>query len=78
MAWHTVDHHGDGRVSLSVKAPRGENTALAAADPARYFLPPYVARYGYVGVYLDTDAVDWDEVAELLVESYRLSAEEPW
>ena len=32
MAWHTVDHHGDGRVSLAVKAPRGENSALAAAD----------------------------------------------
>ena len=73
MAWHTVDHHGDGREPLG-EARRGENTALAAADPARYFLPPYVARYGYVGVYLDTDAVDWDEVAELLVESYRLSA----
>src|SRR5918994_6269533 len=67
IAWHTVDHHGDGRVSLAVKAPRGENEALAAADPARFFLPPYVARHGYVGVYLDTADVDWDEVAELLV-----------
>jgi hypothetical protein len=74
MAWHTVDHHGDGRVSLAVKAPRGENAARVAADPERYFMPPYVAQHGYVGIHLDTGDVDWDEVAELLVESYRLSA----
>jgi hypothetical protein len=74
MAWHTVDHHGDGRVSLAVKAPRGENSALAAADPERYFMPRYVARHGDVGIHLDTRDVDWGEVADLLLESYRLSA----
>lgn len=74
MAWFTVDHHGDGRVALHVKAPRGENRALADAEPTRYFMPPYVAQHGYVGVYLDTDEVDWDEVAEFVVEAYRLVA----
>ncbi len=74
MAWHTVDHHGDGRIGLAVKAPRGENRALADADPERYFMPPYVAQHGYIGVYLDTDDVDWDEVAELVVNAYRLVA----
>jgi hypothetical protein len=77
MAWHTVDHHGDGRVSLAVKAPRGENRALADADPQRYFMPPYVARHGYVGIYLDVDDVDWDEVAEFVVDAYRLVAPKP-
>jgi hypothetical protein len=71
MAWHTVDHHGDGRVSLAVKGPRGENGALADAEPERYFLPPYVAQHGYLGIYLDTDDVDWDEVADLVVAAYR-------
>ena len=74
MGWHTVDHHGDGRVSLSVKAVRGENRALAEAEPDRYFMPPYVAQHGYVGIYLDTDDVDWDEVAEFVVDAYRLVA----
>jgi hypothetical protein len=29
MGWHTVDHHGDGRISLSVRAPKGENERCA-------------------------------------------------
>jgi hypothetical protein len=74
MGWHTVDHHDDGRVSLSVKAVRGENRALAEAEPDRYFMPPYVAQHGYVGIYLDTEDVDWDEVAEFVVDAYRLVA----
>ena len=40
MGWHTVDHHGDGRISLSLRAPRGENEALVASDPAKFFMPP--------------------------------------
>jgi hypothetical protein len=74
MAWHTVDHHGDGRVALHVRMGRGENEALVATDGEAYFLPAYVARHGYVGVYLDRPDVDWDEVDELLVEAYRLVA----
>lgn len=74
VAWHTVDHHGDGRVALTLKAPKGENAALVESDPGRFFLPPYVAHHGYVGVYLDTGRVDWDEIGELLSEAYRLTA----
>jgi hypothetical protein len=53
---------------------RGENEALVATDAEAYFLPPYVARHGYVGVYLDRPAVDWDEIDELLTDAYRLVA----
>jgi hypothetical protein len=74
MGWHTVDHHGDGRVALSIKAARGENLELVAADPTKFFMPPYVAQHGYVGVYLDTGAVDWDEIRELITDAYRLVA----
>jgi hypothetical protein len=73
MAWHTVDHHGDGRISLQVRVARGENEMLVAADPDTYFLPPYVARHGYVGMYLDRQ-VDWGEIDDLLVGAYRLVA----
>jgi hypothetical protein len=45
-----------------------------AADPARFFLPRYVAHHGYVGVHLDVGEVDWDEVRELVVDAYRLVA----
>jgi hypothetical protein len=74
LGWHTVDHHGDGRVALTVKAAKGDNEALVASDPARFFLPPYVARHGYVGLHLDTGAVDWDEVRELITDAYGLAA----
>ena len=43
-------------------------------DPDAYFLPPYVARHGYLGIYLDRADVDWDEIAELIVDAYRLVA----
>ena len=63
----------DRRVALWCKAPPGEQAALVAEDPARYFVPPYVGHRGWVGVWLD-GAVDWREVAELVEESYRMTA----
>ena len=74
MGWHTVDHHGDGRVSLTLKAVRGENAALVASDPATFFMPPYMAHHGYVGIYLDAGDVDWDEIREFILDAYRLAA----
>jgi hypothetical protein len=74
MGWHTVDHHGDGRIALTLKAARGENMRLVASDPRKFFMPSYVAHHGYVGVYLDTPEVDWVEICELIVDAYRLAA----
>jgi hypothetical protein len=74
MGWHTVDHHGDGRISLSLRAQRGENEVLVASDPNKFFMPPYVAHHGYVGVFLDRPNVDWDEVRELVTDAYLLAA----
>ena len=74
MGWHTVDHHGDGRVALTVRAEKGENNALVASDPKKFFLPQYVAHHGYVGMYLDAGPVDWDEVRELVTDAYRIVA----
>ena len=74
MGWYLVDHHGDGRIALTVRAAKGDNAALVAEDPTRFFMPPYVAHHGYVGYYLDTGEVDWDETRELLTDAYRLVA----
>lgn len=74
MGWHTVDHHGDGRISLSLRAPKGENEALVASNPATFFMPPYVARHGYVGIHLDAPGLDWNEVRELVTDAYLLAA----
>ena len=37
-------------------------------------MPKYVGPKGWVGVRLDVGRVDWDEVAEMIVESYCLIA----
>jgi len=74
MGWHTVDHHGNGRIELTIKAVKGENAQLVAEDPSKFFLPPYMAHHGYVGIYLDTADVDWDEVREFVLDAYRLAA----
>lgn len=74
FAYFTEDHHGDGRVALMCKAPDGEQAALVAADPERFFVPPYLGHRGWVGVWLDRVRVDWAEAAELVTEAYLLTA----
>jgi hypothetical protein len=74
MGWYMVDHHGDGRVSLAVRAPKGDNVALVASDPVKFFMPQYVAHHGYMGMHLDLGEIDWDEVREFVVDAYRLVA----
>jgi predicted DNA-binding protein (MmcQ/YjbR family) len=46
---------------------------MVRAAPERFFVPPYVGPSGWVGVYLD-GAPDWEELAELLRDAYRLAA----
>jgi len=68
------DHHGDGIVGINCKVLPGDNTALIAADPKKFYMPAYVGNRGWVGLRLDTGKVDWEEVAELVTHSYRLIA----
>ena len=51
MYWD--DHHGDGRLALWCAAPAGAQEALVAADPDRFFRPPYVGHRGWVGMRID-------------------------
>ena len=74
FAWHLVDHHGDGRVAFECKAERGVNAELVASDRDRFFMPPYMAHHGWVGLYIDRGPIDWDEIGELLTDAYVLTA----
>ena len=65
------DHHGDGIVAVSCKVAPGDNTALVAAQPGRFYLPAYIGPRGWVALRLDVGDIDWDEVTELVSESYR-------
>lgn len=64
---------GEDRTAMTFKAGPGVQEALVADDPERFYVPPYVGSKGWVGARLDVDQ-DWDEVAELVVDSYRLIA----
>jgi predicted DNA-binding protein (MmcQ/YjbR family) len=68
-----MEKRGDGRVSLWTKAPPGAQEVLVAADPARFFVPPYVGVRGWIGIRLDDDP-DWVAVAHHVRASYRLIA----
>ncbi len=73
FAMFSNNHHGDGRVALWLDAPPGDQELLVAADPVRFFVPPYQGPFGWIGVRVDLEA-DWDEVRELVVDAWRTSA----
>ncbi|SPT63667.1 MmcQ/YjbR family DNA-binding protein [Actinomadura madurae] len=60
-------------LSMTFKAGPGVQEALVAEAPERFFVPKYVGARGWVGARLDVDQ-DWDEMAELIEDSYRLIA----
>ncbi|MEU1981364.1 MmcQ/YjbR family DNA-binding protein [Nocardia sp. NPDC019395] len=67
------DHHHDDRLGFWCAAPPGAQEAMVAAEPDRFFRPPYVGHRGWLGVYLDVP-VDWSEIGEIVIEAYRTVA----
>jgi hypothetical protein len=66
---------GEDRSYMTLKAPEGAQEILVNADPDRFFVPRYVGSKGWVGVQIARKAApDWDEMAELIAESYCLTA----
>ena len=63
-----------GRPSVWFKAPAGGQSVLVGSASERFFVPPYVGHKGWVGLWLDGRSLDWEELADLLEESYRLIA----
>lgn len=74
FAYFLDNHHGDGIVSVCVKSARGENLDRARLDPERFYLPAYIGPRGWFGMRLDRGRVRWREVAEIVEQSYRLTA----
>ena len=65
-----ADHHHDDRLAFWCAAPPGVQQELVAAEPQRFFRPPYVGHRGWLGVWLDVP-VDWDEIGEIVTDAYR-------
>jgi hypothetical protein len=68
-----ADHHHDDRLAFWCAAPPGAQDVLVDADPERFFVPPYVGHRGWLGVRLDR-GVDWDQIADLVEDAYRMVA----
>jgi predicted DNA-binding protein (MmcQ/YjbR family) len=69
FATYAVNHHGDGRVALWLNALPGSQELHVRADPANFFVPPYVGPRGWLGVRLD-QGIEWKRVAALVREAY--------
>ena len=76
--------HADGDVGVDttdratvpysvVFKPDIEEHPALVADP-RFYLPPYFHRGGWLGLRFTVAPVEWDEVGELMENSYRLMA----
>ena len=73
FAMYDNNHHEAGHIAVWCKAPPGVQEILVNADPKKFFRPPYVGHKGWIGVRLDRQ-VDWDEIADILEDSYRMTA----
>ena len=66
------DHHS-GRYDQALVFMPDADEAVALAQDTRFFTPAYWGPYGWIGLDLSGE-VDWEEVAELVEESYRNTA----
>ena len=63
---------GESSPTMTAKAPPGEQDLLLASGD-HFFYPAYVGSKGWIGLRLDS-STDWDEVREIVEDSYRLIA----
>ncbi|MDP9236969.1 MAG: MmcQ/YjbR family DNA-binding protein [Chloroflexota bacterium] len=66
-------HHGDPIVGLWLNAEPGLQEILVGAQPDCFYRPKYVGYKGWIGVNMD-GPLDWGQVADLIRDSYRLTA----
>ena len=66
-------HHDNDFPHLWCAGPPGAQQELVAAQPGRFFRPPYVGGRGWIGVRLDR-GLDWAEISELCHDAYRATA----
>jgi predicted DNA-binding protein (MmcQ/YjbR family) len=71
FAYFLNDHHGDGIAAICCKVAPWENKDLINIEPSKFYSPAYIGPKGWVGLRLDIGPIDWVEVTEFIVDSYR-------
>lgn len=71
FAWFLNNHHGDGIICICVKVDPEAKETLIEMDPEKYLRPAYISRFGWLSIRLDMGAIDWTEIGQRLIESYR-------
>ena len=66
-------HHDRHFAHLWAAAPVGVQAEVVEAEPDHFFKPPYVGTRGWIGLRLD-GKVDWEEVAAVADDAYRVIA----
>lgn len=66
------NHHGAGRYALWCPAPEGTQAVLVEVAPNRFFVPPYVGKRGWIGMWLDQ--IDDDELIVHVRTAYSVVA----
>ena len=67
---HDEREWGEGRLCLWAASNPEVRAALIEEKPERYFVPPYVGHRGWLGLRLDIEPIDWDEVAGVVEDAY--------
>jgi predicted DNA-binding protein (MmcQ/YjbR family) len=70
FAMYTINHHGDGRISLWLSSPPGAQEIHVKGEPRHFFVPPYVGPRGWLGVHLNK-GLSWKRIAVLVREAYE-------
>jgi hypothetical protein len=73
IGWYMDDHHGSGRLEINCRGRLGRSQQLVAQNPDVYFVPSYHGKKGNIGIWLDVEGIDWDEVAQILLDAYALA-----
>ena len=53
FAMYTINHHGDGRISLWLNSPPGAQEIHVRGEPKHFFVFSYVGPRGWLGVHFN-------------------------
>ena len=72
FAYFSDQHHGEDAIALLVKTSGvDEMTALIENDPESFYRPAYYGASGWVGLILNRQGLDWEQVEFWLQRSWR-------